>query len=120
MNPINLALRFLIELASLGGIGWAAWSLTSSPWRWLFVVAAPLLAAVIWGVFNVPDDPSRSGSAPVPVRGMVRLILEFVVLGAGIAGLAIVGRPELAGVLALLLVVHYVWGYERIVWLLGQ
>ena len=120
MNPINLALRFLLEMACLIGIGWASWHLTTPPWRWVLVIAVPLVAAALWGVFAVPDDPSRSGNAPVPVPGLSRLVVEFVVLGAGVAGFAFVERPAIATVLAVLLIVHYAWGYERIVWLLGR
>jgi hypothetical protein len=120
MNPINLGLRFLLEVACLIGIGWAAWNLTTPPWRWVLVILVPLTAAAAWGVFAVPDDPSRSGNAPVRVPGSVRLVVEFIVLGAGVAGFALSGRPTIAAVLAGLLLIHYAWSYERIVWLLGR
>lgn len=120
MNPINLGLRFALEVTCLVGIGWASWHLTAPPWRWALVIAIPLVAAAAWGVFAVPDDPSRSGSAPVPVPGLLRLIIEFAVLGAGVAGFALAGRPIIAATLAVLLVGHYVWSYQRIIWLLGR
>ncbi|WP_280456932.1 DUF2568 domain-containing protein, partial [Nocardia carnea] len=41
------------------------------PARWLLVVLLPVVAAAAWGVFAVPDDPSRSGAAPVAVPGPV-------------------------------------------------
>ena len=120
MNPINLGLRFLLEIASLVGIGWAAWSATASFWRWPLVIAAPLAAIVLWTVFAVPEDPSRSGNAPVPVSGLIRLGVEFIFLGGGVAGFVLAGRPIIALALAVLLVIHYVWSYERIVWLLQR
>ena len=120
MNPINLGLRFLLEMACLIGIGWASWSLSTSPRRWVLVVAVPFTAAAVWGVFAVPNDPSRSGGAPVPVPGLLRLVVEFVVLGSGVAGFVLVGQPAIATVLAILLIVHYALSYKRIVWLLKR
>ena len=65
----NLALRFGLDLAALAGLAAAAWKLGSGPGRWIGVVAVPVAAATVWGVFNVLDDPSRSGAAPVEVNG---------------------------------------------------
>ncbi|MEX2373053.1 MAG: DUF2568 domain-containing protein, partial [Dehalococcoidia bacterium] len=79
----NLGLRFLLELAALAGLGLAGWRLAPAPWNWLAVIALPVLAAALWGVFNVPGDPSRSGSAPVIVPGGLRLAVEFLVLFGG-------------------------------------
>jgi hypothetical protein len=120
MNPINLGLRFVLEMACLLGIGWASWHLTTFPLRWGLAIVVPLVAAAAWGVFAVPDDPSRSGNAPIPVPGLVRLAVEFTVLGAGVAGFTLVGRSALATVLAILLVVHYACGNERVIWLLQR
>lgn len=120
MHPINLGLRFLLEVACLIGIGRAAWTLTTPPWQWGLVVAAPLAAAIAWGVFAVPDDPSRSGRAPVPVSGLARLAVEVAILGAGVAGFALSGDAAIATILAVLLVVHYGLSYQRIVWLVGR
>ena len=44
--------------------GFAAWAMSSGAIRWVAVIGVPLAAAVAWGVFNVIDDPSRSGAAP--------------------------------------------------------
>ena len=116
----NLALRFFLEVAALIGFGLAAWRFAPDPWRWLLVVGVPLLAASIWGTFAVPDDPSRSGNAPVPVSGRLRLAIEFVILGGGFLSYALVGRTMIAVVLAALFVLHYALSRERIVWLLGR
>ena len=96
MNPPtmagwNLALRFGLELAALLGLGLAAWKFTPGPARWAAVALVPIAAAVIWGVFNVLDDPSRSGAAPVEVTGWVRLAIELAILAAGVAAFAIAG-----------------------------
>ncbi len=123
MNPPtmagwNLGLRFGLEIAALAGIGAAAWRFADGSWRWVAVVAAPLVAAVVWGVFNVPGDPSRSGAAPVQVPGGVRLALELGVLAAGSAGFLLRGERLIGVGLSVLVVVHYVASVRRLEWLL--
>jgi hypothetical protein len=120
MNPINLTLRFLLELAALSALAWWGWSLSDAWWRWLAAGALVLGAALIWGTFAVPDDPSRGGQGLVRVPGSARLLLEFLVFGAGAYALKAVGRPTLATGFAVLVLIHYAWSHERITWLLKQ
>lgn len=120
MNPINLALRFLLELTALGALAWWASSLSESWWRWLAAFAVVLLVSLTWGVFSVPNDPSRGGQGIVKVPGMARLALELLVFGVGAYAFKAVGRPNLAIAFAALVVVHYAWSYERVAWLLKQ
>jgi len=113
----NLALRFGLELAALAGLAIGAWTLASDGSRWIAVVALPLAAAVIWGTFNVLDDPSRSGAAPVEVAGWTRLAIELLILGGGAAAFAIAGRPNVAIVLVLLVALQSITSWSRIEWL---
>ena len=113
----NLALRFLLELAALAGLASAAWKLGSGPGRWIAVVAVPVAGAVIWTVFNVRNDPSRSGAAPLEVDGVVRLARELAILSGGAAAVAFAARPELGIVFAVAIVGHYLASLERIGWL---
>lgn len=117
MAAWNLALRFGLELGALAGLAAAAWELTTGPARWIAAVLTPLVAAAVWGVFNVLDDPSRSGAAPVEVDGRVRLLIELVILGVGSAGFLVAGRPLLSVVLLILIVVHYLVSWKRLRWL---
>ncbi|MBO6718704.1 MAG: YrdB family protein [Rhizobiaceae bacterium] len=116
----NLGLRFMLELAALAGLGVAGWRTVPAPWNWLAVIALPLGAAALWGVFNVPDDPSRSGAAPVPVPGLLRLLIEFVVLFGGVAAFALAEYRTAAIVLAVLIAAHYALSWDRIAWLLAR
>ena len=116
----NLGLRFLLELAALAGLSVAGWRLAPVPWNWLAVIALPVIGAALWGVFNVPGDPSRSGAAPVPVPGFVRLAVEFLVLSGGAAALVAAGFRTAGVVLAVLVVVHYALSWDRIAWLLSR
>ncbi len=120
MQSWNLALRLGLEIAALVALGLAAWTVTGGGARWIAVVAVPLSAATCWGVFNVLDDPSRSGAAPVQVTGWVRPVLELAILGAGAAGFVIAGRPWVAIGFVVLTVGHYAVSWSRIQWLLAQ
>lgn len=119
-HPVNLALRFVLELAALVGLGFLGASLDVSGWQWVAAGALPILGAAVWGVFAVPDDPSRSGAAPVPVAGVVRLSLELVVLVLGGLGFLAAGLPIVGWGLFGLILVHYLLSVDRIGWLLTR
>lgn len=53
----------------------------------------------------MPNDPSRSGEAPVEVHGWIRLAVELVILGGGAAVIWYAGQRAFAlGYLALTVV----------------
>ncbi|MCL4158149.1 UNVERIFIED_CONTAM: hypothetical protein GTU68_013804 [Idotea baltica] len=114
----NLALRFGLELGALVGFGLAAWKLTSGPVRWIAVVLVPVAAAVIWGVFNVLDDPSRSGKAPVEVNGWTRLAIELLILGGGALAFALAGYRGIGIAFLVLIIFHYAASISRVQWLI--
>lgn len=116
----NLTLRFLLELSALLGLGMAGWSYPAGYGRWVLAIALPLAAAVSWGTFAVLNDPSRSGRAPVPVPGAVRLVLELVVLFGGAAGFYLAGHAAAGIVMALLIALSYAFSWDRLGWLLRQ
>ncbi|KUM29011.1 hypothetical protein AU467_01325 [Mesorhizobium loti] len=116
----NLTLRFLLELSALLGLGMAGWSIPAEFWRWIFAIALPLVAAVLWGTFAVLNDPSRSGRTPVPVSGAVRLVLELVILFGGAAGFYLAGHAATGIVMALLIAFSYAFSLDRLGWLLRQ
>jgi hypothetical protein len=116
-NPINLALRFLLELASITAMAFWGFAHGNGLARLVFAAAVPLAAAMIWGVFAVPGDPSRSGSAPVPVPGMLRLGLEICFFAFAVWCLFDLNRPTLVVLLGSVTAVHYAISYDRIGWL---
>jgi hypothetical protein len=119
-HPLNLALRFALELTALGGMGmWASRSVQGGA-RYLLALLVPLAAACVWGVFAVPGDPSRSGRAPVPVPGAVRLCLELAFFTFGAWTLSRTGRPAWGLSLAAVTVLHYALSYDRVRWLLQR
>lgn len=116
-HPVNLAVRFLLEMFAAGSIAYWAWTQHDGFMRYLLVIAVPLLAMAIWGIFRVPDDP---GDPTVTVRGYVRLLIEGVIFGS--AGLLLYLSQQQQPALAFLLIVivHYVISYDRIHWLLTE
>ena len=119
-HPINLAVRFVLELAALGSVGMWGYSLSEGRLRFVWAVLPPLIAAAAWGTFAVPGDPSRSGAAPVPVPGLVRLGIELAVFGAGTWALFDLGHRTWGLLLAGLVTLHYIFSYDRIAWLLAR
>ncbi|CUH43962.1 YrdB family protein [Ruegeria atlantica] len=118
MCPANLILRFLLELSALTAFAVWVWGSTAGIWRLVFSILVIAGLAMIWGVFAVPDDPSRSGAVPVPIPGVFRLFLELLILGG--AGLAFfqVGLPLFGGLQIALVAFHYAFSIDRIRWLL--
>ena len=119
-HPLNLALRLLLEIAALAAVGFYGWKLADGSLRFLTAIGLPLVLAVLWGTFAVPDDPSRSGSAPVPVPGFLRLALEVAIFGFATWALYWTRAVSWSLVLGGLVVLHYVLSYDRIAWLLGS
>ncbi len=114
MHAANLALRSFLEIAALGGFGALAWLSVEGWWRYLAVIAVLALLMTLWGVFAVPGDPSRSGNAPFPVSGLLRLGLELAVLLGGACAFYWAGYNAAALVLAALVALHYALSGERI------
>jgi hypothetical protein len=119
-HPVNVLLRFLLELCVLAVAGYWGWSVSGGFTRFLLVWGVPLLLAIVWGTFAVPDDPSRSGRAPIPVPGVLRLLLELANFSFGVWALYSLGHPVPGLILAVLVVVHYILSYDRITWLVHQ
>lgn len=120
LNPVMLAVRFVLELCALASFAAYGWREFPSPWKWGLVVLLPVIAGTIWGTFAVPDDPSRNGEATVPVPGWLRFGIEFLVLWGGAAALWASGLTRLALVSAAVLLVYYVLAWDRIGWLFSH
>ncbi|MCC3333455.1 YrdB family protein [Nocardia abscessus] len=120
LNPVMLVVRFLLELVAIASFGVFGWRAFEGPWKFLLVVALPVLAAVVWGAFSVPGDPSRNGQPKVAVSGSARLVIELSVLGGGALALQSAGLPNWGSALAVLVIVYHVLAYDRVVWLLGR
>jgi len=116
-HPLNLTLRFLLEISALIAMGYWGWTQHQGLPRWLWTIGLPLLTAVLWGTFAVPDDPSRSGQAPVPTPGILRLLLELLFFAFAAYLLIVIQQASAGWVLVIVTIIHYVISYDRILWL---
>jgi len=119
-HPANLALRFLLEITALVSVARWGFLLMDSWPRYLLLVGLPVGFAVVWGVFAVPNDPSRSGRAPVAINGSLRLLLELSVFATASCALYASGARVAAWTLAAAVLVHYALSYDRVKWLLSR
>lgn len=111
-HPLNLALRFILEIAGLIAMGYWGWRQADGVVRFALAVGIPIIAAALWAVFRVPGDP---GSAPVAVPGLIRLLLEAAFFGFAVWALNDAGAKTPAVVLALLVVLHYATSIDRVI-----
>ena len=119
-NPINLALRFLLELWAMFAMGYWGWMYGEGWLSFFLAIGIPVIAAACWGTFAVPDDPSRSGRSPIAIPGILRILLELAIFTIAVWALNDVGLLGLSWALGILVTVHYLGSYDRIRWLIGQ
>lgn len=119
-HRLNLGLRFVLELCMLAALGAFGYGIDHDVLRWVAMLGLPLLAAALWGVFAVPDDPSRSGKTVVETRGWVRLLLELSLFGLGVAALFLIGARGLGVAFGVAVALHYAASGDRIRWLLER
>lgn len=119
-HPVNLAFRFILEITAIITFGIWGFGLSDSWPRFLLAILFPLIFSVLWGVFAVQDDPSRSGKTVVSTPGIIRLFLELVLFGSAIWMQLDLQYPKLALVCWIAVGVHYISSYDRIIWLVKQ
>jgi len=56
----------------------------------------------------------------IRVPGVVRLLLEIVFFSAAVGLLFAANQPTTAAIFGIVLLLHYLTSYDRIVWLLRQ
>jgi hypothetical protein len=91
--------RFFLELATLAALAYWGFSQFGGVTQWVLGLGAPLIVAVVWGRFMSPK-------ASHPTVDPVRLLIEFVVFGSGVAALFAAGATLLAVLFAVLAAVH--------------
>ena len=94
MRPVNLALRFALELCALAALAYGGWHLPAPLWlRALAAIAFPVAAAVVWGRWVAPK-------ASHPLPDPLRLVPEWLVFGSATAALLATSHPIPAVILA--------------------
>lgn len=119
-HPANLIFRFLLEIIALISVGIWGWKQDESWFQLVLAVGIPITLAIIWGTFAVPNDPSRSGSAPIVTPGVIRLIIEFGIFVFAIWSQNNMGWSKISLIYGLIVLVHYVISYNRVLWLLTK
>lgn len=100
MAAINLAIRFLVELAGAGALAWIALQLPlEGAARWAAVVGFPVLFVGAWALLVAPNADNRLSQSTKDIIGTVLL------LGVAV-GIALAGRPEMAIVFGLVVAVN--------------
>ncbi|HEX5837516.1 MAG TPA: YrdB family protein [Anaerolineales bacterium] len=116
-HPINLGLRFLLEIAALVSLGVWGWQKGEGWVRFLLAVGKPVIAATLWATFRVPNDP---GTAPIAIPGILRLIFELALFAFATWALYDSNLIALAWILGIVTLVHYISSYDRILWIIKQ
>jgi hypothetical protein len=119
-NPINLTVRFFLELAALIAMGFWGWNQREGMPRSVLAFGIPLIAAVMWGVFAVPNDPSRSGNAPIATPGILRLALELIFFSFAAWTIYSAGATTASWIFIIVTLVHYILSYDRLYWLISR
>ena len=119
-HPVKLALRFFLEVSALIAFGLWGFGHFESPLRVLAAILLPVLFALLWGVFAVRDDPSRSGKTIIATPGVIRLILELALFGTAAWMFLDLAYSRLALIFATGTAVHYIFSFDRMDWLLKQ
>lgn len=115
LTSTQRVLRFALEVAALAALATAGFDTAG----WPLAIALPLVAAVASGTFGVTGDP-RSGSSPVKVPGIARLLIELTIFLAAAAGLAATRQWIPLGIFATGLIVHHALTIPRLRWLLAS
>ena len=107
LKNLNLALSFLLELVMLFAFGyWGFNTGDSTIIHILFGVGIPVIAIIIWSIYNAPQSKRRLPRTP-------RTILEVIMFGLGALAFAALGQTTWAIINVVLIVVNqiglYVW-----------
>lgn len=94
MKEANLAVRFLLELCLLAALAYAGLQVNI-----VLAVIAPLVAAVVWGLFVSPK-------ARVQLSRPLWVGVQVVLFGAAVAGLVASGQGVLGSIFGVAVAVN--------------
>jgi len=97
---INIALRFILEVCALVFLAyWGFQSSESILMKVVFGIGSPLIIAIIWGIFGSP-------AAPIPAKGLQRLLLEILIFGLATLAIYSTGKLTLAIIYAVIVIIN--------------
>jgi hypothetical protein len=104
---VNLALAFVLELSLLAA--YAYWGFHAGKVlvvKVILGIAAPLLAAIIWGAIMAPNSPMR-------LQGAAYLVVKCALFSLAVAALIAASKSSFGIILAVVFVINtlllYVW-----------
>jgi hypothetical protein len=104
-------------MTAIISVGIWGWYRTDGFLQYLLAFGLPILIATIWGVFAVPNDPSRSGKTVVATPGSIRLFIELGIFSSAAFALFDLGKHQYSYIFGAIVIVHYLVSYDRIIWL---
>jgi len=100
LKSINLAFAFLLELCLLAALGyWGYHTGQSTLMRWLLMIGAPLVLAVVWGVFLAPKSV-------VALPSGVKLAGKGIAFVVGALALGSVGQSTWVAIFAVAVAIN--------------
>ena len=120
LTPAQAGFRFLVELAALACWAVVGWEVGGDGFGWVLAIAFPVVAASTWATFRVPGDLSAGQGGPIPVPGVVRLVIELDVLVLSAVFAIVVGQVVLGVAILVAVVAHYLLTMRRVRWLVAQ
>ena len=114
-HPINLILRFFLELAAWVAMGYWGFTRFAGLAQWVIGLGLPILAMAIWESFRTPG---QGGKGRFPVPGWLRLLIEAATFIGAIYLLFDAGKPTISLIFAGIVFLHYAASYDYIRFLL--
>ena len=114
-NPINLIVRFALEIVILVALG--MWGKSQAEgWKGVaLAILLPVAAAALWGIFRTPAD---HGKGLVETAGYIRLLIELGLFAAAAWAFWDMGYKTSSMGFAAVVILHYIISYDRVVFLL--
>jgi hypothetical protein len=98
---VNLALAFILEICALVALAyWGVWAADSTAGKIALGIGAPLVAAILWGLFAAPRALFS--------RSWLRLLVKVIVFGAAVVALYATGHHALAIIFAIVVIINSV------------
>ncbi len=107
VGPVE-TVRFLLEIGALVALAWWGFALWPLPWNIVIGIAAPVLFALIWGLFVAPKAVFR-------IDNYARSLVEILLMASAALALLFLGVGWLAAIFALLATITgFIVGLRRI------
>jgi hypothetical protein len=109
--------RFLVDLFMIVALAYWGFHLADGTLGLIVAIVLVALCGLAWTACGIPNDPLRDSRSIVSIRGPVRLLLEFAVLGIAAFGIWIAGSRAASETLMTAAGLCYGVTWERLVWL---